>query len=552
MTNHPGIGRQVSLCQADWRFLLPYPPTGSFQHLVLLGGPAGLAERLVDVGFARRVSCEIPRARTADSVVVLHNAQVALRDAAGCLVSGGALYYEIDRRSPSRLVLTPARMQHALRDVGLTPRGVYWVIPNFTHCRRYLPLDVPEALRWYITTLFPAMTLLDRLFEMGIRTLTGFNCDRLAPLVPCYSVTATAGPTRDAAPSVLGRPSHLIELQRPGLLPFVLTSGYDEGSRVVMLPFARDSMQPIVVLKISRLSEFNTNTEREQETLATIRARLDATMRQTIPRPLGVLRYGKLTVGIESYAPGHSLVVSSGRWGIPLHRKIDDLRLAADWLSEFHRQAQISLLRWNDPEIRKWVEAPIAAYGRAFGIEANEERLFTEVRERARLLSGTSLPIVWQHNDFGPWNLYRAGREFTVIDWEFGHGPERDRFGPALCDLLYFVTHWSYFAHRLHDEAAQLRAFRELFFEPDHAGIDAKAIHEVIAEYLAKLGIDQRYFPLLLVYTWIDRARDHFDRRQILGEVGADVRSGNRYVKYIGILADHSEQLFDSTALEAH
>jgi phosphotransferase family enzyme len=544
MTDHPVIDKHANLRQADWRFLLPSPAGGLFQHLVLLGGPPGLAERLVEVGFARRVSCDIPRARTADSVVVLHNAQVALKDAAGCLVSGGALYYEIDRRSPSKLALTPGRVKQSLRDVGLTPREVYWIIPNFTNCRRYLPLDVPAALRWYLTTLFPAMTPLDRLFEIGIRTLTGFNCDRLAPLVPCYSVTAIAGPTRDAVPSVLAHPARIMELQRPGLVPFVLTSGYDVGSRVVMLPFARDSIQPIAVLKISRLSDFNTNTEREQETLAILRARLDANMRQTIPRPLGVLRYGELAVGIESYAPGHSLVVSSGRWGVPIHRKIDDLRITANWLSEFHRQAEISRVRWNDLEIRKWVEAPVAAYTRAFGRRANEERLFTELRERAGSLVGTSLPIVWQHNDFGPWNLYRAGREFTVIDWEFGHGRERDRYGPALCDLLYFVTHWSYFAHRLHSQAAQLRAFRDLFFQPRHAGIGAKAIHEVIAEYMARLDINPEFLPLLLVYTWLDRALDHLDRQRVSGEVGVDARLGNRYVDYIGIIAEHSDWLF--------
>ena len=63
MTDYPGIAQRASLRRADWRFLLPNPPEGSFQHLVLLGGPAGLAKRIVEEGIARRVSCEIPKAK---------------------------------------------------------------------------------------------------------------------------------------------------------------------------------------------------------------------------------------------------------------------------------------------------------------------------------------------------------------------------------------------------------------------------------------------------------------------------------------------------------
>ena len=546
--NYPNPGKQVSLRRADWRFLLPHPPGDSFQHLVLLDGPSGLAERLVEVGLARRVSCQIPREQSADALVILHDARAALRDAARCLMSGGVLYCEIDRRSPHSFACTPGRMQRALRDAGLSPTGIYWAIPNFDSCKRYIPLDVPQVLQWYFTTLFPALTPLDRLLEIAVRPLTKLNSYRLTPLVPCYSMTATAGPVRDVTPSVLGHPALPEELQKPGLRSVVLTSGYDDGSRVVMLPFAPGDRHPLAVLKVSRLANFNTNTEREQETLVAIRERLDATMRRTIPCPLGILGYGALTVGIESCAAGHSLVVSSGRWRNSIQQKIDDLRLTANWLGEFHRQAQISRLPWTDSAIQRWIETPLAAYTHAFGVTIREEGLFAAVRKRARSLVGTSLPIIWQHNDFGPWNLYRAGCELTVIDWEFGHDKERDRFGPALCDLLYFVTHWSYLVRRLSGEEAELRGFRELFLEPERGGQIAIAIHAVIREYLMELSIDQRYVPLLLVYTWIDRALDRFERQQSSGEGGTDTRFGNRYVSYIGILAAHTERLFANPA----
>jgi len=547
MRDHRSIAEHVSLRRADWRFLLPYPPGGAFQHLVLLGGPAGLAERLVDVGFARRVSCTLPQERSADAVVALHNAQVAFRDAARCLVAGGAFYCEIKRWSPSSLALTPHRIRRTLQAVGLSPTGIYWAIPNFVHCMSYIPLDTPEVLRWYFTTFFPAITLWHRLFELSVRTLTGFNHRRMAPLAPCYSVTARAGSARNAAPSVLGHPALPEELHQPDLRPLVLTRGMDDGSRVVILPFAPGSIQPIAVLKVSRLTEFAINTEREQETLTEVRSYLDAAMCRTIPHPLGIFHYGELTVGLESYAAGHSLLVSSGHWRAARALQIDDLRLAASWLCTFHQQTQISRLQWKDAELCQWLEGLLTTYTQAFEMTAREERLFAEVRKCMRALGATSIPLVWQHNDFGPWNIYRAGCELTVIDWEFGHTRDRNRFGLALCDLLYFVIHWHYIARHLHSEAAQLHGFRELFIERN--GHDACAIHQVIAAYMTKLRIDPRCLPLLLVYTWVERALDHFNRQQLLGKIGIDARTGNRYIAYVDILASHMEWLFTRVAL---
>lgn len=544
LTDPANTSLRPSQRRADWRFLLPNPPHGSFQHLVLLGGDAGAAEQILEVGLARRVSREIPRERSVDAMIVLCGAEVSLSDVVRCLLAGAALYFEIDRRSLTSAAFAPGRIRRSLQDVGLSPTGVYWAAPDFTNCKRYLPLDVPGALKWYLRTLYVAGTLEHRLLEIGLRLFIGSKTYRFAPLVPCYAVIAVAGPALPTAPSVLDHPGLQKELQRPGLRPVVLTSGQDRGSRAVILPFAPGDTQPTAVLKVSARADFNTSTEREQVILAEVRSELDSAMRRTIPRPLGLFRFGNLTVGVESYAPGHSLWVSSGRWRAPIHQQLDDLRLAANWLSEFNRQTQVGCLLWSDWGIHQWIEAPLAAYIRTFGVTTTEEQLFAHVRKCARDLIGASLPIVRLHHDFGPWNLYRADRKFTVIDWEFGRKWEGDCFGPALYDLLYFVTYWIHIVRRLHTEAAELRGHYDLFVAPDHRDEHTKAVHQVITEYTRTFGIDRRFLPLLLVYTWIEQALHSFARKQALGELGADARSGNRCVKYLGVLAEHVEQFF--------
>jgi Phosphotransferase enzyme family len=548
--SRPQAAGRAGFRRADWRFLLPTPPTGSFEHLVLLGGPAGVAEAVVELGLARRVSCEMPTeqppesdgVRFADALIVLHDAGVAPWRAARCLLPGGFLYCEIDRHLPSFLTFTPARAHRALAGAGLSPLGVYWPVPHFENCRKYVPLDVSGALRWYLSTLFVATTLHLRLVELGVRALTGLRVRRFAPLVPYYSVTAVRPPTQGLVPSLLAHDALPEELREPDVRPLVLTSGQDDGSRLVMLPFGADDVQPKAVLKVARLPAFNINTEREQATLTAVRAPLDRSMRHTVPEPLGTLRYGSLAVGVETCAPGVPLATSSGRWDAPLHRRIDDLRLAASWLADFHRQAQVRRPSWDEPEIAQWIEMPIAAYIRAFGVTSAEDELFTEIRRHSRRPVGASLPIVFLHNDFNPWNLYRSGQRLTVIDWEFGRDWEHERFGPALCDLLYLVTHWSFTVRHLVAEDEQVRYVQKLFVERDPRDPVSGAAQVVLADYMCELAIDPRFLPLLLVYTWIERALDHTNRQRSLGRPVRDSRAGNQFVRYIATLAQHRDQ----------
>ena len=99
-------------------------------------------------------------------------------------------------------------------------------------------------------------------------------------------------------------------------------------------------------------------------------------MKQTLPRPLGLLRDRELLVGIESYTSGKSLSTTSGRWRGSLTRKIDDLRLASQWLSEFHLQTEISRQPLGARQIASWIERPLSRYARVFPVTSSEESLF--------------------------------------------------------------------------------------------------------------------------------------------------------------------------------
>lgn len=527
--------RPAHLRRVDWRFLLPQPQKGSFDHLVVLGGPENLAARIREVGVAERVSSTLPGEQPADALAILHDSPVSLRKAVHCLRPGGMLYYEVDRRSGAGLWASPGRIRRMLADAGLTITGIYWAKPDFAHCEMYLPLDRAWALRWYLKTLYTPITPLRTLLEPALRTISAVGSGAFAPFAPCYAVTAVAGPPVDWRPSVLGQATLPPELRERELRPLVFT---DAGNRVVLLPFAGRDKQPAAVVKIPKLAEFNAKTEHEQQALARVRAQLDAPLRDTIPTPLGLLHWGDISIGLEHYAPGHSLLRSSGRWHAPVRQKIEDLRLAAEWLAEFHRQTEASRPKWSVFERERWIEQPLAAYADAFGTTTAEELLFNLARQRGRELENASLPIVCRHGDFSVWNIFRTARKLTVIDWEGG------RPGLPVGDLIHFVTQWSFAVRRLQGDAAQLRGFGELFLAPERGGVSTRAAEAALHTYMARLNIDPRFLPLLLVMRCVELALGRIEQQRTMRDTGLDIRSGNRYIEYVGVLAAQAQRLF--------
>ena len=116
------------LRRCDWRFLLPMAPGGSFEHVVLLGAPEGLAELIVSAGIARRVSERIPADRCVDALVIMDRSDASPKSAEGCLLHECVVYWEIDRRRQARSSVTQA--YRALRSGGLSPTAAYWVRPR--------------------------------------------------------------------------------------------------------------------------------------------------------------------------------------------------------------------------------------------------------------------------------------------------------------------------------------------------------------------------------------------------------------------------------------
>jgi hypothetical protein len=492
----------------DGRFLLPPPLGGSFAHLVLLGGPAGLAEALEETRIARRVSTTLPDGPSADALAVLHGSSVPPGKAVRCLAPGGCAWIELEswRRMP--------------RGDRLRVTGVYAVHPGFDRYEAIIPLDHPAALRWFAETLQPAWTWAKWLRREGVRALSWRGG---ALLTRSLAVTAVAGPAQGRPASILDHPDLPPEVRGSrGFRPLLLSHGLE---RAVVLSFAPGSTVPGGVLKVPRLPLFNGKTEAEQSLLVHIRGRLGPAARSALPEPRGIHPAGSLSVGAESYAPGRPLVQRSGSWGEPLASKVRDLRDAAGWLAEFHRQTEVRRTEWDAGQRAEWIGLPLGELRRASNATVVSDRLLAAVRRRSDALAGAALPLVWQHRDFTPWNVLRGEGGLRVIDWE-GARP-----GPALSDLLHFATHWSELAHQVSDEPARLRVFREVW-TARRGGEAGEAVRRAVASYCEQLRLDRRFVPLLLVAAWAELA------------LRRGREAPNPEAAYVATLSGDAEELF--------
>jgi hypothetical protein len=534
---------EVPIRQLDWRFLLPEPEPErrTFRDLVIFGGPAGMAARATEIGVADTVRAEESR-EPAELVVVLDGAGPSAGEVASRLRPGGVSYWELGRTHAGAWFRSPARFCATLRRAGLEPIAIHACIPDFRSCKLLLPIDIPQALSWYLTSLFPMDTFARRMLALGLQWGFQGNGEWAARWIPSYSVTAVGREFSGVRlPAVLSDREVPAELRSPGSRVAVLT---DAGNRVALLPFAPGAKDPGAVLKVPKVSGVNDRTENEHHRLKELRRVLSPKLASRMPEPLALFHRDGIAISIENFLPGSSLLASSGAWARSWVSRREDLGQAARWLADFHRDSEIRREAWGASDVTTWVDQPLDLYRRAFGVTEAEERLFAAWRLRALDLSGQPFPVIWHHRDYNVWNIFRTKGGVSVIDWE-GVRP-----GPPLCDLLHFVTHWHETVLHVEGEEARLEAFRQLFFGEvrlPSARRTRQAICEDLDLYMQRLELRSSFLPFLLVYTWVELALRRRQQQEDMGELTEVSRVGNRNFPYVEIIAEHTGELFGET-----
>jgi aminoglycoside phosphotransferase (APT) family kinase protein len=362
---------------------------------------------------------------------------------------------------------------------GLTPCTVYGIFPGPAGEHVFIPLDVPAAWRWYVHTLARPRSARGRLLVGALRRAGGaLNAAR-------YLVRRVVVVKQDS--------------RGTGRLRAVVLS----GQRLVVFAFRPGAASPAFVIKIPARAADNAATEGEHRVLRHLRGSLSSPA--DVPSPLSLITVQSLSVAIESVVGGTPL---DGGWrpgAAGVAASVSRMRACASWLIRFHQETEIERRLWLQSAPPPWFAASLEPYERRFPMTRDERVLFAAAREHAQTLTGTTVPLVYQHRDFRPANVLWDDGHVRVVDWE-GCRP-----GAPLADLLHFMGEWQVGARRLDGRDARRRAFRALFLEGRRDRI-ADAAAEALGAYLAALRLDARLVPLILLCTWTELAVRTADR----------------------------------------
>jgi hypothetical protein len=514
----------------DWALLLPATVVLPLDEVMVLGGSDDLAQSLVDHGFAASWRRPGGPADRSAFVVAWADCPYDIRRIASHVGPGGLLYLEIDRRRPGLRRLGPRSVQRGLSRGGCHIYSTHIVTPNLVEPRRYLPMDHTRALRWHLRTLFVAGTPITRAARTCLHTVlaTPIATAVLKLVAVRYIVIGTTGANRSAplgVPLALGTERVII-----------VTSGYDQASRAVVLPFEPGAKSPRFAVKVASSPATTIGTMREHERLIGLRATLPPHTARALPTPMGMYTLAGRTACVQSYAPGPSMSVTVGRWGRPMSARRRDLDGVVDWLTEFATATRVDVACAE----RDWTQI----YDEAAAVIDLPPEVLDFFGESRKIAKSNRLGefAVHQHYDAGPWNVHIDGAQPVLIDWETDDLRPTDCLGPPLEDIIYLATYWYFLTSKADTESDEETAIVRLFATPRPADAGVVAARRAIDRALVSLEGDRKVVPAVVAAVWAERAVYTHRRRAGLG---APLESGrSRPEAYLRALAGAMPKMF--------
>lgn len=510
----PGAGARPRSGRYQWRFLLPEPRGGPDRPGVVLGGTPTDGEALLAVGAATSVLDGLPAEPVVACLACLTGTEDRAVAALGAVREGGVALVEVDRRAPGGRVLSPARLAARARAAGLEPVGTWLAAPDVQRPRRYVPLEGPEALRWYLASLFVPSTARTAAVRVagGVLARAGLM-GVVRALAPHYCMVLRRGGGGPAGPAAL-RTVKAAGAGEP-LRTLVLTSGQDAASRVVMLPFRPGERAPAAVLKAATLPAANRDTEAELDRLRALRDPLPRSIGDALPRPLGTGRLGVLAVTAQTAAPGQAMDRACGLLGAGRLRRDRDLRLAVGWATAFQRVTTAGHLAWDGAAGERLVVGPLRRLVAEHGPDGGDDLVAAAARWSAAA-EGCEVPLVAQHFDLALCNIFLAGRHLTVLDWELSEARRAAGVGLPV-DALALVAFWLFQARQassVDDEAALVGRL----VASTGAGRGPVAVAgRAVDRWCRDLSLEPSMLPVLHAALWVERAHYQRARADALG-----------------------------------
>lgn len=526
--------RNALLRRADWRFLLPNP----MPERVISFADAQLT-RAVQLIYEQSAMgpASVDREGQYELAVCSNPRHADLTAAWSALSPGGVCYCEWKGWRPHGL----RRTQRRLESAGFVGVCQYWPWPPPSRGGTvvWLPIEKPGVARYFLATRPPVRGALTR----AARWITRHGVQlalRLGLTVPLCVVTRKPGDRErahpgdgqsrhpdngvtmhDAGADAAPYPLHdwLVDGRGGGAesaAAMLLTGGARSVSKVILALFVGGEGTPRRIVKLPRTREASAGLATEAATLRLVqqdRPRLGGVPRVVFTREYG----GLLGVGETALTGGVPL------WTVVGERSFPHLaQQATHWLIELAgRGVPVPASQWWD----RLITPMLIDFTTHFGPTVGDACVAT-VRHVLSQLS--SLPLVCEHRDFSPWNIFvHPSAGLLVFDWE---SSEPQGFPTA--DLIYFFAYLAFFldGSMARDEYAV--SYRALL---DSSTFTGRVMDECMSEYIEAVGVDAACLPALRLAVWLRCSAFEY-RRLVADSAGppdASVVGSSRFLALI-------------------
>lgn len=480
------------------------------------------------------------------------------------------------------------RMVRELRCRGATTIRRYLAVPDAVTPNRLVPLDHPGGLAWLagaepalVAARIPARRRLLRAAMTRIGAVVPEPFGRVVVVASGLPAGVAGGPTPPCPGPLAAGLGPAASGGAVGVGPaasggaegrgdaIILTSGFDEGSRTVVLPLGGDG-RPRAVTKVVARPAYRANADREHELLGRLAGQVSPP--GLVPTPIGRIEGDTVAAVIETYA---------GRWTASavlneqgsLDERAAVLHEVGQRITDLARTG-LRVEAWNADGFEMLIGRWFDEIDRMFGPSPDRLALRRVLSERSADLEGRGLPMGLRHFDLGPWNVVFADRvdgggrsggpgrsvepaSVVFVDWELAP-PRTEPVGPVVADHLYFAKYWLHIVRGCRGLDDELSAFTflgpSIDLGPAGSGSTAPTVSEprvlarrVVAEAAQSLGLAPGFLPLIEAHIWAEATCATSHRRRDQG--GRSAPDGGRPAHYLDTVAHHRTRLLGTWPL---
>lgn len=388
--------------------------------------------------------------------------------------------------------------------------------PYGRHDRYWIPLECPQAARFYFNHLFVAHSRSELFFGAVARRTPWLDSSLIVPAKTTPDNIINFGSEPDlptAGKPTLGSLAEVLqENLRPrgmtGPLTLMALENYQQTNRhqVVFFIFDPSSPLPCALAKVTS-QEFQRILEHEFHALVELQQLLPVDLRRTIPEPFALLEHRGLSVLIETLVHGSSIYYQMRNSVRPAKGVVGHFRLAREWLVRFQKATRCGGDIFTQAILDDYVARPLEKYRAACRASHDENRMIDEAISAGRKLVGQHFALAAHQGDFWARNIITQDDSIGVVDWE-----RFEKINQTFSDLFMFaVSYGLSYPWKLAHWSNPVAAFRGMCIEKSWLG-------DIVRNYLVAYCNEMKlapemievFFPVFLA----ERAVEEFEQSQ--------------------------------------